>query len=144
MIATNRTGGRQRGVINRGYFYRSGRGWSCTINGSKVLLRDAQGNGLTDRNASKKELTAAVERLQQRMIVSGDDVPVATIADAYLAWLKSNWSENTFKIRAAKIFNFVTGYPPRFRTFKEQPDIKLRQHSGFGKVLVSELTASPH
>ena len=122
---------RQKGAINRGYFWREGRGWSITHNGSKLLLRDENGDPLTDENAAKKVVLAARQRLLDSFKVKpADRITVGEICRVYIERCKKENRDNTIEMRHKSLFDFCSGFPGRFRDCLEKPEAKHRLHRG--------------
>jgi integrase len=149
--------GRPTGSRNRGYFYRAGRGWYTQI--SEPLLdengqprQDAKGKPLTkprfialrDDNGQPLRIKATpiadVKAAYQRIVANpdgsenGEGVTVQEVCDAYLNNIADGAS---YKLRRDILFDFCTGYPPRFRG-KELPSGE-RLHKGYAARSVAGL-----
>ena len=82
--------GRQAEGRNRGYWYRSGRGWFVTENGQPVALRAENGKHLKERDTPADALERAYARYilgQQenaKRPATGDTTPLLRIIQVYL------------------------------------------------------------
>jgi integrase len=133
--------GRTKGSENRGYFYREGRGWTATIAGRKIALRDTTGELLTDRNTAKRELNAALDRLKKVMEQPAPNtIAVSDVVNQYLAYCKKHFRKNTYDLRHRFLFDFVSGFPARFRHSDEKPGREHRIHKGYGERAIMSLT----
>src|SRR4051794_30880116 len=98
---TTATKGRRVGSVNRGYFFRAGRGWTVTDGANKVLLRDASGKPLSDRTVAKKEIAAAVKRYHEaksKQVIGANGITVRQLVAEYLAHSDRTKSPNTYRI----------------------------------------------
>jgi integrase len=135
---------RCKGSVNRGYFYRAGRGWSATIHGSKLQLTDAGGSPLRDRKIPKKVLEEASRRLRDahaKKILGKDGITVSKLSVAFLAHVRQTRREGTHDIRSDYLFDFGSGFPATLKESKEKPPAHRRIHTGYGEVVAAELTA---
>lgn len=147
-----RKAGRPEGSKNRGYYYRSGRGWTAT--GSSAVLTDALGNKLKDRKTPDSMLQEAYIQWrmaeQERATVAAqldktaNAIPLMELCQAYLDHCKANDAPSTYKSRHALLFNLCMGLADHLR-HKGQKEIaeaveanpKLRKHDGYGDRLLS-------
>lgn len=148
--------GRRAGATNRGYFYRTGRGWYTTAGERMIALLDDDGNRLRDKATPATVLKKAYHKIivASATTVNSGPVPpksesvkpactVADVCSAYLAKAESDESQTTYNMRADTLFDFCTGFPARFRVRKkgEEPPRKKvsdRIHKGYGDVLISD------
>jgi len=134
--------GRKRGSRNRGYWYRSGRGWYVTEGRSSVKLCDAYSQHLRDPEDEEEVEKAYARYVLEHEPQSSCGVTVADVAQVYLDYAKKHGAEGTFTGRHAILYDFVTGFPARFRRGTESPEPRHRIHHGYGSKLVSELTGA--
>jgi integrase len=140
---------RKTGSINRGYYFRSDRGW-CVANGkSSVILRDENGDPLKVRRTPTDVIAAAADRVKKKLekervkIATGkDQITVADLAEAHLHHLQTvkKVEPATFKLRRDYAFDFRTGFSPKWLNSKIPPKPSDRLHEGFGNKLASDLT----
>jgi len=148
--------GRRKGSRNRGYFFRTGRGWFAKENGRFVPLTDGAGIRLTERDAEGVKEAYARHLLARGKSTSvGDDPQVGAVCARYLAHLKRQAGEigkeprgvaSTFRNRGRTLFDFCYGLPGEFfcdgdlkkRAAKGDAEAK-RIHDGYGSLPVSEL-----
>jgi integrase len=149
--------GRVTGSRNRGYFYRDGRGWYTQIaeplldetgqprldaKGKPlvkrrfVALRDDSGKPLRIKTTSISDVKAAYQRIVANPGESenGEGVTVQEVCDAYLNNIADGAS---YKLRRDILFDFCTGYPPRFRGKELPPGERL--HKGYAARSVAGL-----
>jgi integrase len=131
--------GRKAGSRNKGYFYRTGRGWYAKIRGEFVALEYENGERMRDKDVPAAEAKAARERAIRAYLAAAENAKIAqadstepdaaptqssevtdslTILDvckAYLAEAKATGAETTYKARAGILFDFCFGLPARFR-----------------------------
>ena len=105
-MAMARKQGRRDGGRNRGYWFRSGRGWHATVDGQPVRLLDQQGQAIRDKKADREAklayarlLTAAKERRR-------DGATVVEVAVYYLDWAQANNRRSTYEIRKRWVGSF--------------------------------------
>jgi hypothetical protein len=150
--------GRRAGSPNKGYFYRDGRGWYSMVRKRMIPLRAEDESHLRDKSTPAATLKAAHRRIiaehaqpstsepAERESKSESKESVYTAADvcgAYLAKAEADESQTTYNMRADTLFDFITGYPARFRVKKkgDEPKAKTatdRIHKGYGQLLISE------
>src|SRR5689334_17129887 len=119
MITGERGRGRRAGGTNRGYYYRTGRGWTPT--GASLVLTDESGNKLKDRNAPERVVREAYLRWrleQDRQAREAADpqesanrIPLMEVCRAYLDHCKANDSPSTYAVRHSVLFDLCTGFP---------------------------------
>lgn len=138
--------GRKKGGHNRGYWFRTGRGWYVTLPGGKsVPLCDPEGNPLRNRNASQELLKESyacwvlAHRNGEKM-TGRDDLRILDVCRYFLHYLRQSARPKGFKIRAEMLFDFCSGYPGRLHDARQIPEGVRRIPEGFGQLLVSELT----
>jgi integrase len=142
--ATSRRG-RAKGSRNRGYYYRSGRGWGAKIDGRYVPLTYANGDRMRSENTPLAEVKAAYVRLivaPAQQTVESDGVTVEQVCTAYLQHVKHSGAESTFIARRVTLFDFCIGLPSRFiPNGKPKPKPKKSDyaHKGFGRIEVASL-----
>jgi integrase len=144
--------GRKLKSRNKGYFYRSGRGWYATEGARKVPLTDEFGEHIKDpkadaevvREAHARYLVARKDALKPAQ--QKDEVSVLELCQHYLSYCKATNSDNTYRIRSIALFDFCIGLPASMRDedgTKPMPSKKamdaVRIHRGFGAMLVAEL-----
>lgn len=158
--------GRRKGTRNKGFFFRSGRGWYTKRDGQFIPLLDENGARLRDKDTPERLLREASARVvlnvpAQPVIeqqASSDwklDAPVGEVCAAYLAFLRTGAGDigrqptgpaKTYVDRGQTLFDFCYGLPGEFfcngdtkkREAKGSPEGK-RLHEGFGMLLCSEL-----
>ena len=125
----------------RGYFWRTGRGWSVTHGKSKVLLYDELGNALKSKDVPRPTIVAAVKRLQQEAVrIEAGGFTIKELVNEYLLEAALKLKASTYKTRADHLHDFVSGFRASTRHSKEQPPAHQRLHRGFASVVASELT----
>ena len=149
-MAKARHKGRRQGSRNKGYFFRSGRGW-FTKNGTHFIpLTNAAGERL--RNRSDGELAdlayshfkVAAKQNPTAPLSQSDNITVLEVCQAYLSKVIEEKGKNrTYELRARILFDFCFGLPPRFRAKDGKPGRKATKadkiHDGFGSLTVGEL-----
>lgn len=148
-------GGRSKGSRNRGFFYRSGRGWVASEGSRCVPLGNPDGSRLRDRNARLADVKAAYQRYLEQKKAEAEEatraaevvesaesrsktMTVAEVCRLYLDYSRDNDADSTYTIRADSLFDFCTGFPASLRTRDERPPGR-RIHKGFGELRVSQL-----
>jgi integrase len=140
--------GRRKGGKKRGYYFRSGRGWyALDEQKNSHKLCDEHGEHLRDKNTAAAVLNDAYERWRLTQAAEKPKVPatnytVQDICAAYLRQCKATDRPKTFTMRVETLYDFCTGFPPRFRD--ADPDGTKtpgnhRIHKGFGDLEVSKL-----
>jgi site-specific recombinase XerD len=149
-----KAGGRKKGSRNRGYFYRSGRGWYVGIGSQMKRLLFEDGAPIKEKDADERDLKEAHARWlldRQSAVATFDENPttVLEVCQAYLADAKANGARKTYDDRADTLFDFCIGLPPEFRDKKDESETdepkKLtaerreemagrRIHKGFGQL----------
>jgi hypothetical protein len=147
MLATRKKG-RARGGRNRGFFYRKGRGW-CTSEGNRaVALTYPDGTKITDPRVDVELVKDALARYRlgcnepASLDTALNSVSVAEVCQLYLEFCRVNNADSTYDIRAARLFDFVTGLPARFRKenrMRSAEAEKARIHPGYGAISVGTL-----
>lgn len=140
--------GRRKGGKKRGYYFRSGRGW-CALDEHKksYLLVDENGQVIRDRDANEKTVKEAyarwlLAREEEQARQPPNTCTVQDVCDAYLRHCKANARKKTFIMRVETLYDFCTGFPPKFR--KGDPagtktPAKHRIHKGYGRLPASQL-----
>lgn len=154
-IMAKNAGGRKRGSKNRGYFFRTGRGWYAS---DMAPLRDEQGIHIKDPKMPHRDLKDALDQYrldkqakQKVQAEQGRDVTIRQVCHAYLAHAKATGSPKTHHDRADTLFDFCFGIPPQFREKKEGANPKKmtarlrsemeskRIHKGYGGKRAGDL-----
>jgi integrase len=145
--------GRKRRGHNRGYFYRSGRGWYANDGNRMVPLLFPDGTRISDKETPLdnvksayecwKAARQAAEKARCRKVGTGM-VTIEYICRAYLAEASVNGAKETFLGRADTLFDLCYGLPSRFRAKdgKPKPMTEERKeemratriHLGYGKM----------
>lgn len=156
--------GRKKGGRNKGYFFRTGRGWYVVKDRQFVPLTDENGERLRDKETDTEVLREAHARLVLDRPAERHDALLPDIADAqvgavcasYLDHLRSQAGEltthprgkaKTYVDRGQTLFDFCYGLPGEFfcngdrekRAIKGDPEFK-RIHPGFGQKFSCEIT----
>jgi len=140
--------GRRKGSRNRGYFYRSGRGWAAIVDGRIRALEYENGDRMQDKATPVAEVRAAYRRLMAKPddeLDEGltDDPTVADVCSAYLTQVQATGAKSTLRTRTATLFDFCFGLPYKFAPIdgKKRPKPKASDHihDGFGRLHVSKL-----
>ncbi len=150
-----KTGGRKRGSRNRGYYFRTGRGW-YTSEGHRLL--DEEGIHMQHSKTAHKVLNEAYTHTQlqppqkkQTAKKKQNSVTMLEVCQAYLAHAKAMGAPKTHHDRADTLFDFCFGIPPEFRDKKEgskpkritakrrQEMEEKRIHEGYGQKHVNDL-----
>ncbi len=143
--------GRKRRGRNRGYFYRSGRGWYANDGKRMVPLLSPNGARIREKETPHEEVQAAYERWKETCRTAENTraaadscVTVEDVCRAYLAQAQANGAHETFLGRADTLFDLCYGLPGRFRskdgkpkpmTQKRRAEMKAaRIHPGYGKM----------
>ena len=163
-MMSKKSSGRKSGGANRGYFYRSGRGWYASNEGSPKALRDPDGRPIKAAKTPHSKLREALARFQSnadhsarerrasqdRLAQAHAGVTVLDVCQAYLSHVKATGSEATHKLRADSLFDLCFGLPARYRKLSEANQGELnasqkkqaaadRIHPGYGRLTVAEL-----
>ncbi len=136
-------GGRKSGGHNRGYWYRSGRGWYASENRRNVPLRDSKGQHIKDRAAAgeaKRAYETFCKERDKRRARNVETVLMASMANHYLSRMKEKCRDSTYRLRARFLFDFCTGFPARFADSRQRPTAKDRIHRGYGDLELRDLT----
>ncbi len=138
---TPQTAGRKQGSKNRGYFYRSGRGWHARKDGKYLPLYDESGNRIM---APEAEVAAALAYAREKANW-GKPAPskVVTVADcvhAFLQWEKRNSRETTYKIRLRYLYDLATGFSVKWKDSAKKATPADRIHAGLGDLPAKDLT----
>jgi len=142
----SKSGGRKSGGTNRGYWFRTGRGWYVTEDGKSVPLRDEHGDHIKDKGVGDRVKKACARYLLQleeaaKQPATGGDMPLTECCRVYLDHSKRHDAKNTYTIRANFLFDFCFGFSGRYRGVKNPPR-RERIHPGFGAKPVKDLI--PH
>ena len=130
--------GRTKGRRNRGYFYRKGRGWFTSAD---EKLCDPQGNHLRDPDDQKPlplPMLTIVPHRQRRYCPSRTSI-VADVCGRYLEHARRMNADQTYRIRADILFDFCSGFPPRFRERPDKATAGDRIHPGYGNCRWNQL-----
>ncbi len=136
--------GRRKGGHNdKGYFYRSGRGWHAVVEGRFVPLLYENGDRMRDKATPVAELKAAYRRAVDRRpedIAKPDQVTVLQVCAAYLEQVESDGAASTYENRSRTLFDFCFGLPAKFLG-DDKPKAKTSDyiHDGYGKLPVTSL-----
>ncbi|MFN0051243.1 MAG: hypothetical protein ACKV0T_03580 [Planctomycetales bacterium] len=119
-----KTSGRRKGGHNKGYFFRTGRGWFAVDQGQFIPLTNASGGRLRDRDSPDvKEAYARYLLSRGKPTSTPTDVQVGFVCAKYLDHLKSQIDEigsdargiaKTFRDRGQTLFDFCYGLPGKF------------------------------
>lgn len=144
--------GRPKRSRNKGYFFRTGRGWFATAGARKIPLRDEQGMPLRDRRTPVMRVQEAYARYlltaENPDVVTGlpAAISVADVCRHYLDYCQANDRPNTYSIRRKALVDFCSGFPASVVDRMEKskaPKSKLfrseRIHAGFGQLSADEL-----
>jgi len=150
--------GRRKRSRNKGYFFRTGRGWFTKDGAKFVPLTDQNGDRLRDPNLDEEVVKNAVARWRSgRRLVPADDAPVGLICAKYLENLRAEAGEigvnpagvaKTYIDRGQTLYDFCFGLPAEFFC---GGDIKKREerikegrppqiHVGYGDRRASTIT----
>jgi integrase len=131
--------GRAKGRRNRGYFHRKGRGWFTSAD---EKLCDPQGNHLRDPDDHEAAALAYAHHCTEQAAVLttpvGDSI-VADVCGRYLEHARRMNADQTYRIRADLLFDFCSGFPPRFRERPDKATASDRIHPGYGNRLWNQL-----
>lgn len=138
--------GRRKGGKKRGYFFHAGRGWYALDARQKAKpLRDEQGQHIKDKQTDEKVLRDAYARWrlsQDAEPAPTSRVTVREVCIAYLAKCRATDRPKTFTMRVEALYDFCTGFPPRFRESDPlgvKTPAKHRIHAGYGDLPVDQL-----
>lgn len=145
--------GRKKRGRNRGYFYRSGRGWYANDGNRMVPLVFPDGSRIKDKETPDDQVSAAYERWKEASQAArkarsdrpaNGRVTVEDVCRVYLAEASENGARETFLGRADALFDLCYGLPGRFRakdgrpkpmTEQRKSDMKAaRIHPGYGRM----------
>jgi hypothetical protein len=149
--------GRKKRGHNRGYFYRSGRGWYANDGIRMVPLLFPDGSRVKDRETPDDQVEAAYERWRKARqtadkarteAVKHGSVTVEDVCRVYLAEASGNGAHETFLGRADTLFDLCYGLPSRFRSKNGKPSPiteerkekmkAARIHPGYGRIPSSD------
>jgi len=139
--------GRRKGRRDKGYFYRKGRGWVTSDEGSMVPLTFPDGTGIRDRQAEE----STVKEAHARWLVAKQaakevarihlESAAARVPEAYLRHLLAHQPEHVAE--AARLDQHLgelwSGHP-RYVKIEWTPDIAKKLSCGL--ALVRQLLAS--
>ncbi|MCH7728442.1 MAG: hypothetical protein IH991_18480 [Planctomycetes bacterium] len=145
-----KSGGRKKGTRNKGYFYRTSRGWYTTEGKRMIALRHEDGEPIKDENAAERDLKEAYARHILDRQTEAESVNETTLLDVCVAYLKhaeKNAAPKTHFDRCDTLFDLCFGLPPEFRSkdgsrpkgTRQEMEAK-RFHKGYGRLPVRELT----
>lgn len=154
---TNRKGGRKPGTKNKGYFFRTGRGWYVSRGKSMDPLLDETGHHLKDAKTKEAVLRKAYANhllsLQVPYTGGAEDSTIFSVVSAYLSHLKANSATGTHAMRSAALFDFCYGFSRKYQQMGVEPfrtgeaviyerkEVEAsRVHAGYGSRPVSSLT----
>jgi len=145
--------GRKERGRNRGYFYRSGRGWYANDGKHMIPLLFPDGSRIKDKETADDQVQAAYERWRKACRTAQKaraqasmhgQVTVEDVCRVYLAEAATNGAHGTFLGRADSLFDLCYGLPSRFRSKDGKPkpmteerreNMKAaRLHPGYGKM----------
>lgn len=139
-----RRGGRKKGGHNRGYFYRTGRGWVAVEGTRRIPLTYENGQRIRTSDVPEAEVRQAYARW---LVAKGQTTPsqpaestltVHDVVVAYLSQAAVTSAPNTVSSRADTLFDFCFGFPPVFRDKPDHPaptpTSNDRIHKGFGQL----------
>jgi integrase len=129
--------GRKPGSRNVGYFFRANRGWYVKHDGRFIALIGDDGEPLRSKATPVAAIKAARDRIIAAPAEPVNSVTVAEVCDAYLAKVKADGADATFKARGDTLFDFCHGLPPRFRGKTAKPSDYI--HKGFGNLATTQL-----
>ncbi|MFN0244175.1 MAG: hypothetical protein ACKVWV_14900, partial [Planctomycetota bacterium] len=152
MAKSKASPGRRKGSRNRGYFYRTGRGWFAKDAGRFIPLADSEGGRLRDRTCPAETVQDAYARfrLEKRQREEAElvkpaatDATVLDVCLAYLAKAKQDGAEATYRSRCDTLFDFCFGLAPKFRARDGNPVQAAKKsdklHEGYGALSVAGL-----
>jgi len=145
--------GRKRGSRNKGYFYRTGRGWFTKIGSQFFPLLDANGERLRDKETPADELQIALgrfkasqkheEKQQAARKAARLNVTILDVCMAYLKQVEATGAKKTLDDRSDTLFDFCFGLPPAFRSRDGKPSKAAtpadKLHVGYGALPVAQL-----
>lgn len=130
---------RRKGSRNKGYWFRTGRGWYVTEESSSIPLCDVNGNHIKSADAAEE----AKEAYARHLLGRKPKVSTLTVREGceiYLDHAESNGAAQTFNLRAGYLYDLCNGLPAKFRESGTKPTSKDRIHSGYGDKPLMELT----
>lgn len=130
---------RRKGSRNKGYWFRSGRGWYVTEGTSSIPLRDVKGNHIKSRD-QEEEAKEAYHRYSLDRKPKVSTLTVREGCEHYLAHAEANGATQTFNLRAGYLYDLCKGFPAKFRESDTKPTSKDRIHSGYGDKPLMELS----
>jgi hypothetical protein len=144
--------GRKSGGYNRGFFFRTGRGWCANDGRRAVLLRNTEGEPLRDRDTPATAVREAHARFLMgldRAVVQApeaDQVTVLKVCELYLSYCQATGAAATYRSRADTLFDFCSGLPAAFRNKSGAGNQKTKKgidaariHPGYGNLLICDL-----
>jgi integrase len=135
------TGYLQRTRRNKGFWFRTGRGWYTGSGSSYAPLLDEQGKHFKNpADEQAAEIAFHRHKATQSMVEKPVGVTVREVCDRYLKYARNHGSVKTYNLRSGFLYDFVTGFPRRFRTCKQELPKSDRIHRGFGNILCTDLT----
>ena len=138
-MSRRKRAGRAKGRRNLGYFYRKGRGWFTSAD---EKLCDGDGNHLRDpddREAAALAYAHYCTTQATNLNTAEGDTIVADICGRYLKHARRVNAEETYRLRADFLFDFCSGFPPRFRERPDKAAPKDRIHQGYGNYRWNQL-----
>lgn len=142
-MAKKRRMGRAKGRKNKGFFFRTGRGWYTKPAGAKsaIPIRDANGNHIKSRDHEKEaELAYRAMTGQASHDATGSDDVLAVVCVKYLIHSKKNDQPETYRLRKRFLFDLCTGFPARYTNADPPFPESDRIHKGYGQVSVGKFT----
>jgi integrase len=148
--------GRREGSRNKGYFYRTGRGWfTKDQSGGFVPLVGEDGQRLKDKSLKDSVVKLAHARYlttEKTKQAAKGQVTVLEVCNAYLESIKrEGGAANTLESRSDTLYDFCTGLPAMWRDkpgkkrYRDRPDRKptdadkIPGHPGYGGMAVADL-----
>ena len=119
-MGKRKTTGRRKGSRNKGYWFRSRRGWYVTEGKSAVPLCDPDGHHIKSKRDEEetKEANYRYRAIRDQRKGDGDGTPLMEVCRQYLEFASKNSSEATYDLRGGMLFDFCTGFPRRFWEFR--------------------------
>ncbi|HWA99592.1 MAG TPA: hypothetical protein VG713_13910, partial [Pirellulales bacterium] len=132
--------GRKKGGSNTAGFYHlnttTRKGWYTSDGPRIVRLCDADGNHVKERADVAAAREAYARYREQVHKAPADQMRLADVCKAYLETLPDG---STKLNRSRALFDFVSGFPPRFMNKKNKATAADRLHKGYGDLPVGKL-----
>ncbi len=111
-----------------------------TVASQPVALKDELDNHIKDAGKEREAKKAYARYLLDREKHKTKTISVTDLANKFLDWSKRHNRPGTYSIRREAVFDFVTGFPPRFMGVTETPPPSARIHSGYGDTDATEIS----